>query len=74
MIGENSGSIILANGATSVLVTHGLRDTPTNIIISPMTDGLGSPWVTNITATTFTINVAAAPSKGSNIGWRVSTQ
>lgn len=62
---ENSGTATVANGTTSIAVTHGLDITPTvNIISVTPTNGLGAAakfWISNPTNTQFTINVDANP-------------
>lgn len=73
----SSGTATIASGATSVDVTHGLAVTPlaANIQITP-TNGLGSAakfWVSNITSTTFRINVNADPGVDTaTFAWRHS--
>lgn len=62
---ENNGTATVASGATSIVVNHGLNMTPTlnNISVTP-TNNLGSStkyWISNPTATQFTINVDVAP-------------
>jgi hypothetical protein len=62
---ENSGAATVANGATTVVVTHGLSVTPSlsNIAVTP-TNNLGNAakfWISTVTATQFTINVNADP-------------
>lgn len=76
-ITENKGSGTLGSGATSATITHGLSYTPTagEITITftgnPTTDE-GTPYVTNITATTFDLNVRNAPgASGLGYTWAV---
>jgi hypothetical protein len=62
---EATGTATIANGTTSIAVTHGLAVTPTlaNISATP-TNNLGTAakfWISNATATQFTINVNADP-------------
>jgi hypothetical protein len=62
---EASGTATVANGSTTVVVTHGLSITPTlrDISITP-TNSLGNAtkfWISTLTATQFTINVNADP-------------
>jgi hypothetical protein len=62
---ENKGTATVANGTTSVNVTHGLAVTPAakDIVVTP-TNNLGSAtkfWTSSFTTTTFTINVNADP-------------
>lgn len=71
-----SGQATVASGTTSVTVTHGLGATPTlqqiHITLgnSP-TNNIGTPYVTNIGATTFDINCADPGASGATFGWMV---
>jgi hypothetical protein len=59
---KNSGSAVLTS--TSVVVTHGLAGTPTDNQINLVMLGASTviPYVTAVTATTFTITTSVAPS------------
>ena len=62
---ENTGTTTVASGSTTVTVAHGLNITPTigTITITP-TNNLGAAtkfWVSNPTATDFTVNVDVDP-------------
>jgi hypothetical protein len=62
--GTTSGTATISGGLTSIIVMHQLGETPSapNIIISPL-NNLGNAtkyWVSNITNTSFTINVNVA--------------
>lgn len=62
---RNTGTAVVANGATTIVVSHLMSDTPTagQIKITP-TNNLGNAshwWVSSITATQFTINVDSDP-------------
>jgi hypothetical protein len=62
---ESTGTATVASGSTSIAVTHNLAATPAlaNISVTP-TNSLGSAakfWISNVTATQFTINVNADP-------------
>lgn len=66
---ENNGSGTIASGSTSVVITHGLGQTPQarNISITPTgnpTNDPGNMWVSSITSTQFTINCRADPGAG----------
>jgi hypothetical protein len=71
-ITKNTGSAqITGNGsATTVVVDHGLSATPSadKIAVTPRTNitSFGSFWVSNVTATQFTINLNSAPPGGNN--------
>ncbi len=54
------GQDTLGSGNTSVVVTHGIGRVPNNITITPL-GNLGTWWVSSITSTQFTLNVAAGP-------------
>jgi hypothetical protein len=73
---ESSGTATVASGSTTVTVNHGLAITPTTgtITLTP-TNNLGTAnkfWVTNPTATQFTVNVDADPGAGTaTFAWSV---
>lgn len=70
---QKRGNATITNPATTVVVTHGLDFTPTiDQIILTSPQNLGALWVTNITSTQFTINVASSPASSASIGWRVA--
>jgi polygalacturonase len=72
---KNNGSATLASGTTSIVVDHGLAVTPANtqISVTPRSSlsGGGSWWISNVTATQFTINVQTAPSASIFFSWQV---
>jgi len=49
-----TGSAIIADGASTVLVTHSLIATPTNVQLTPASSA--TVWVTTPTSTDFTVN------------------
>ena len=61
LLTENSGAIVLTGN--SQVVSHGLMAAPSVILVSPVNNQYGTPWVTDIGPTTFTIHVAAAPTQ-----------
>lgn len=64
-LSENSGTATVANGQTTVVVTHGLATTPARVYVTPtLLSNAASFWVTNKTSTQFTINVNADPGAG----------
>lgn len=77
---RNGGVATLANGTTSIAVTHGLGDqvgstkqniTPNKVFITPV-ESLGTAakfWVSGITSTQFTINVDADPGADVDFAW-----
>lgn len=71
---ENSGTATIANGNTSIVVTHGLATTPTRVQITPRenpTNAVSFWWVDTLTATQFTININADPgASGLDFDWR----
>ncbi len=73
---ESSGTATVANGTTSIAVTHNQSGTPgiQDISATP-TNSLGNAtkfWITNITATQFTINVDVDPgATTATLAWNV---
>jgi hypothetical protein len=75
---ENNGTATLANGNTSVAVTHGLGVTPAleDIIVRPI-EAWGSMtqfWISSPTSTQFTINVDQNPTQDVGFAWTASVQ
>lgn len=72
---EASGTASVAAGTTSVVVSHGLARTPSlgGITVTPASApdvmGAGRFWISDVTATTFTINVDAAPGAAVTYAW-----
>jgi len=66
---RNSGTATIASGATSVTVNHGLACTPSKVVITPLGQPSGNLWVSNITSTSFTINISTAPSSNLSVVW-----
>jgi len=66
---RNSGTATIASGSTSVTVNHGLACTPSKVLITPLGQPSGNLWVSNITSTSFTINISSAPSANLSIAW-----
>lgn len=71
-----SGQATVANGTTSVTVTHGAGFTPTLQQIhvtlgTATTNAIGTPYVTGITSTQFVINCANPGVSGALFGWMV---
>jgi len=69
-----SGTTTVTSAATSVTVTHGLARTPAakDIMVTPTNSTDAAKfWVSDVGATTFKINVDAAPGgSGATFGWR----
>jgi len=65
---ENSGTAIIKAGQSSVVVNHNLIHKPSKVLVTP-TDNIGSVWVTNVTASQFTINCSVTPNKDVQINW-----
>lgn len=61
LLTENSGSVVLSENKQ--VVNHGLYAVPTVVLVSPVNNQYGTPWVTDINATSFTINVAQTPTQ-----------
>jgi len=66
---RNSGTATIASGSTSVTVNHGLVCTPSRVLITPLAQPSGNLWVSNITSTSFTINISSAPSVNLPVAW-----
>ena len=66
---ENSGTITIPTNSTSVTVRHGLVCTPKKVLITPLEQPSGSIWVSNITSTSFDINVSTAPTTDLPVAW-----
>jgi hypothetical protein len=67
-----NSSVTISNPATTAVVTHGLGFTPTiSQIQLTSSANLGAMWVTSITSTQFTINVASSPASSAAVGFRV---
>jgi len=66
---EASGTATISSGSTSVTVNHGLVCTPSKVIITPLSQPSGNLWVSNITSTSFTINISTAPSANLSVAW-----
>jgi len=71
---ENSGLATVANGTTSIAVTHGLSNTPTRVQITPAenpTNAVSFWWVDGLGATQFTIHTNADPGASNlDFHWR----
>lgn len=57
-------------GTTSIVVTHGLSLTPTDVLCTAYGD-VGNVWVSNITSTQFTINCKTAPVANTVVSYQV---
>lgn len=70
---ENRGTATLLNGTASIVVNHGLANTPElgDILVTPQTsDGSATQfWISTATATTFTILMDADPGKNVPFSW-----
>ena len=67
--GKNFGTATIPSGSTSVTVNHGLTCTPSVVNVTPLAQPSGNLWVSNITSTSFTINISTAPSTNLPIAW-----
>lgn len=68
---KNEGVGAVGNTFKSVVVPHGLDITPTKVIVTPQ-GNLGSVWVSNIGATTFTFNCSTASAGDTIFTWEAS--
>lgn len=65
---ESTGTATIPAGETSIVVSHGLALTPTNIIVTPR-ENIGSVWANTFTTTQFTIHCSTAPASDTVVGW-----
>lgn len=81
-ITENSGFATVANGTSSIVVTHGLNSTPgigevsVTLAVNP-TDCVSGGfffWVSDVTATTFTIRTSATLTNAAHFAWQILTR
>lgn len=73
----NSGQAVVANGTTSIAVTHGLGVTPPIVKIRVLPqDNMGNAthyWISAVGGTTFTINVDQDPgASGAAFNWEIT--
>jgi len=66
---ENSGTSTIPANSTSVTVSHGLVCTPKKVLVTPLAQPPSSIWVSNITSTSFNINVSTAPATDLPVAW-----
>jgi len=66
---NSKGVATIATNTTSVTVNHGLVCTPSKVLVTPLGQPYGSIWVSNITDTSFDINVSTAPTSDLPIAW-----
>lgn len=65
---ENFGADTIANSSSTVVVSHGLSITPSNIVLTPAADD--RIWYSTITSTQFTVN-RAGTTGALNFSWEV---
>jgi archaellum component FlaF (FlaF/FlaG flagellin family) len=65
----NFGEATIRAGDTSVSVTHGLSKAPVNIQLTPQVNLGRSYWVSNITESSFMINLSEARGSDSSFFW-----
>jgi hypothetical protein len=70
----NNGTSTIASGSSSIVVNHGLSATPTaaSISVTPNSSLANATtfWVSNVTATQFTINVNTTLTASATFGWQ----
>lgn len=68
---KSKGQNPIATGSTSVTINHGLGAVPYIILATPMTilDTPSKWWISNVTATQFTINVDQAVTRYTTFSW-----
>jgi len=64
---RNSGSAIIPAGSTSVTVNHGLVLAPSKVLVTPTANV--KCWVSNITSTSFRINIDTAQTSNITVYW-----
>lgn len=73
-ITENSGTATLANGTTSIIVTHGLVKTPSagDIVVTPIEawGNMTQFYIDTYTATQFTIHADINPGQDVDFAWK----
>lgn len=70
---ESSGQATVPSGSTSVVVDHGLADTPARVLLTARAWGdAAKAWVSDLTSTQFTINVDADPGADIDFDWRAT--
>jgi len=67
---ENRGTATILNGNPSVTVNHGLAAAPSVVKLTGTHSEVKDCWVTNVTATQFTINAPAAVSADRDVYWQ----
>lgn len=72
VVGRNSGTAQINAAGTSVVVNHGLMAAPQRVYASPTSDaGVAIRfWVSNRTATQFTVNCSPATTNALTFDWR----
>lgn len=70
---ENRGLATILNGGTSVIVTHGLRTTPTMVMLTGSHEEVHESYVSAFGAGTFTITVDGAVSANRAVYWEASS-
>lgn len=65
---ENTGTATIPTSGASIVVSHGLATTPTNVIVTPR-GNVGSVWADTFTTTQFTIHCSTAPASDTVVGW-----
>jgi hypothetical protein len=68
-LNRSSGVATIPKDATSVTVEHGLISKPNKVLVTPLGQPSGSIWVSDITNTSFKINVSSAPTTDLPIAW-----
>jgi len=66
---DAAGTASIAAGGTSIAVTHGVIGTPAVVLATPLADPGSRCWVSNITSTTFQINIQTALGAALPVAW-----
>jgi hypothetical protein len=67
---RNSGVATIPAGQARVRVSHGLRQAPSKVLITPLGSPPGKIWVENIGSTNFDIVTDTAPTANLNVAWQ----
>ena len=66
---ENSGQATIPANTTSITVNHRLICAPSKVLVTPLGQPPGQLWISNITSTSFNINISTAPTADLPVAW-----
>jgi len=70
---RRKGTATIPAGGTKVTVSHNLANTPSHVVVTPKNNPGAYFWVSNITSTSFDINISAAQSTNIDFFWEAET-